>query len=127
MGENLVSHVLLVNHETDEKVFVGQLLFVGFRDETIQHVVVLYGRVLADGIKATMVIGKHQSVRRHNDTRAKTTEVDNSILHGVVARVELFHRQLETIRLHLLIDGIGQVVERPHALISVRPKGTQTE
>jgi hypothetical protein len=83
--------------------------------------------MLTNGIKATMVIGKHQSVRRHNDTRAETTEVDNSVFHGIVARVELFHRQLETIRLHLFIDGIGQIVERPHALISVRPKGTQTE
>ena len=39
-------------------------------------------------------------------------------LDGVLALIELFLRQLEAILLHLVIDGIRQVVECPHALVS---------
>ena len=79
----------------------------------------LYARVLTDGIKAAVVIGKHQSVRRHDNTRAETTEVDNGIFHGIVGLIQLILGQLEAILLHLIVDGIRQIIKRPHTLIGM--------
>ena len=121
-----VGDVLLFYHETDEEVFVRQLFLIALGIEAVQHVVMLDGRVLADGVETTVVVGKHQAVGRYHDTRAIAAEVNHGILDGMVTLVQLLHRQLETILLHLLIDGSGQVIEGPHALVSVCSECTQT-
>ena len=75
--------------------------------------------VLANGVETTVVVGEHQSVGRHDNTRAEAAKVDNGILHRIVALVELLHWQLEPILLHLLVDGSRQVVQSPHAFIGM--------
>ena len=109
-------------HKTDEEVLVWQFFFKRLGVEAVQHVVVLYGRVLPDGIETAMVVGEYQSVGADDDTRTETAEVNDGILHGVLTLVQLFFRQLETILLHLLIDGVRQVVECPHAFVGVGPQ-----
>ena len=66
--------VFLLNHEAHEELFIRQFFLVAVGHEAIQHVVVLYGRVTTDSLEAAMVIGKHESVRRYNDTRAIASE-----------------------------------------------------
>ena len=73
----------------------------------------------ADAVETTRVVGEYESVGRHHYTRAVASEVDNGILHCVVALVELVLRELESILLHLFKDSRRQVVECPHSLVGV--------
>ena len=63
-----VRHVLLLNHKTDEEVFVWQFFGIALGIKAIQHIVVLNGRVLADGIEAAVVVGEYKSIGRYHDT-----------------------------------------------------------
>ena len=67
LGKHLCD-VLLVHHEAHEHILVRQLLLEGLCVEAVEHVVVLHGRVRADSLKATVVIGEDESVGRHYDT-----------------------------------------------------------
>ena len=118
-GEQFVGDVALVNHETNEHVLVGQFLFEGMGVETIEHVVVLDGGMGANGLEATVVVGEDQSVGRDDHARAVAREVDDGLHDGVVGLVELFVGQFVALGLHLLVDGLWQVVEHPHALVGV--------
>ncbi len=117
---HLVGNVVLVDHEAHEHVFVRQLLLVGLGIEAVQHVVVLHGGVAADGLEAAMVVGEYQSVGRYHHTRAVAREVDNGVLDGMVAIVEVVVSHLKTFLLHALIDSWRQVVECPHAFVGTR-------
>ena len=118
LGEHLCD-VLLVDHEAHEHILVRQLLLECLRIEAVEHVVVLHGRVRTDSLEATVVVGEDESVGRHYDARAVTREVDNGVLDGVLALVELVVRRSEAIALHLLVNRLRQVVERPHAFVGM--------
>ena len=86
---NLVCYVLLFYHEADEQVLVGQLFFKALGIESVQHIIVLNGRVLANGIKTTVMVGKYKSIRRYHNTRTEATKVDNRILDSIIALIQL--------------------------------------
>ena len=119
MGHQSIGDILLFHHETYEHILIRQFLLEAFGIETIQHIVVLHSRMRADSLEATVVVGEHQSIGRYNDTRAIAREIDNGMHNGIVGLIKLFVRQTITIALHLLIDSMGQVVKRPHALIGM--------
>ena len=123
---HLVGHVFLLHHKADKETLVRQLFLKTLGIESIQQIVMLYGRVTTNSIKAAVVVGEYKTIGRYHDTRAKTTEVDYGILDGIVTLIELFWRQLESILLHLLDNGRRQIVECPHALISMSSQGAQT-
>ncbi len=50
---------------------------------------------------------------------SRSREVYDSVLDGVIAPVELVVRGREAVALHLLIHRLRQVVERPHAFVSM--------
>ena len=70
-----------------------------------------------------MVVGKHKSVRTHDDARTEAAEVHDTVLDGILALVQGTIRQLVVLLLHRLIDGIRQVVQGPHALIGLGWEG----
>ena len=111
--------VLLFNHETYEHALVGQLLGKRLCIESVEHVVVLYGRMRTDGLKTTVVVGQHESVGRYDNARAVAREVDNRLHDGVLALVQLLVWSRESVRLHLLVHCVWQVVERPHAFVGM--------
>ena len=86
----------------------------------------LYSRVTTNSIETTVVVGEYKTIRRYYYTRAIATEVDDSILDSIVTLIQLLHRQLEAILLHLLIDGCRQVVKCPHTFIGMSTKGAKT-
>ena len=116
---HLVGDVLLLNHERNEHVGIGQFLFVRIGDEAIEHVVVLHGGVGADSFEAAVVVGEHQAVGRDDDARAVTREVYAGSLQRRRTVVEVVVRHLEAFCLHLLIDSLRQVVNGPHALVGM--------
>ena len=65
-GVEQVGDILLFYHKAHEEILVWQLFFVGVGYETIEHIVVLHSRVRTDGLKATVVIGKYQTIGRDN-------------------------------------------------------------
>jgi hypothetical protein len=71
----------------------------------------------ADGLKATVMVGKHKSIGRYDNTRAIASEVYHAILDGIFALVQSTIRELVVFLLHGLINGIWQVIQCPHALI----------
>ena len=84
---HLVCYILLLYHEADEQVLVGQLFFKALGIESVQHIIVLNGGVLANGIKTTVVVGKYKSIRRYHNTRTEATKVDNRILDSIIALI----------------------------------------
>ena len=56
------SDVFLLLHEAHEHVLVRQLLGEALCEETVEHVVVVHGRVGAYAFEATVVVSEHQSV-----------------------------------------------------------------
>ena len=118
-----VGDILLVYHEADEEVLVGQFLLVGVGHEAVQHIVVLDGAVASDSVEAAVVVGEYQAVGRHDDARTVAAEVNHVVLDGIVRLVELLHGQLEAVLLHLCVDGRRQVVECPHALVGLGGEG----
>ena len=72
-----------------------------------------------NGLETTVVVGKHESIRRYHHTRAETTKIDHAVLDGVIALIQGPIRQLVILLLHRLIDGIGQIVQHPHSLIGL--------
>ena len=113
------SDVLLFNHETYEHALVGQLLGERLCVESVEHVVVLNSRMRTDGFKTTVVVGQHESVGRYDNARAVAREVDNRLHDGVFALVQLLVWSRESVRLHLLVHCVWQVVERPHAFVGM--------
>ena len=67
LGVQLGGNVALLDHEAYEEVFVGQLLGIALGVETVEHIVVLHGRVLADAVEATVVVGEYQTVGTDNN------------------------------------------------------------
>ena len=111
--------VLLFHHEAYEHALVGQLLGERLGIESVEHVVVLYGRMRTDGLKTTVVVGQHESVGRYDNARAVAREVDNRLHDGVFALVQLLVGSRESVSLHLLVHCMWQVVERPHAFVGM--------
>ena len=109
--------VALAFHKRHEHVLVGQFLSVALGYEAVDHVVVLYGRVGADGLEATVVIGEDEAVGRNHDARAIAREVDDIVLDGIGVAVECRLRQCKAVALHGFIHLCGQVVECPHAFV----------
>ena len=119
MSHQGIGDILLLHHKAHEHILIRQLLLEGLGIEAIQHIVVLHSRMRADSLETTVVIGEHQSIGRYNDTRTIAREIDYCMHDGIVGLIKFFIRQTITIALHLLIDSIGQVVKRPHALIGM--------
>ena len=113
------SDVLLFHHKTYEHALVGQLFGERLGVESVEHVVVLYGRMRTDGLETTVVVGQHQSVGRYDNARAVAREVDNRLHDGVFALVQLLVGSRESVSLHLLVHCVWQVVERPHAFVGM--------
>ena len=67
--------VALVDHEAHKHALVGQLVGIGLGEKAVEHVVVLYGRVAAYGLKSAVVVGEHQTVGRNHYSRAVAREV----------------------------------------------------
>ncbi len=109
----------LILHERHKQVLVGQLLRIALGVETVDHVVVLHGGVGVDGRETAVVIGEDQAVGADHYARAIAAEVDHIVAQSVGCAVELGLTQLESLGPHLLIHGLRQVVERPHALVSL--------
>ena len=65
-AHHLVGYILLLNHKADEHILVRQFLCVRFCKETIEHIVVLHGRVASDSLETAMVVGKYQTVWRND-------------------------------------------------------------
>ena len=82
-----VGNILLVYHETDKEILVGQFFTIVLGIKAIQQVVVLNSRVLTNGIETAMVVGKHKAIRRYNDARTKTTKIDHSFHDGIICLV----------------------------------------
>ena len=120
--QDLAGHVLLLHHERDKHVLVGQFLLKGLGIEAVQHVVMLHGAVRADGLEAAVVVGEHQSVGAYDHARAIAREVDDALHNGIVGLVQLFVGQLVALLLHHLVHRVRQVVERPHAFIGLGSK-----
>ena len=69
-----------------------------------------------------MVVGHNESAWRHNDSGAVAGEVDHGCRQVFFARSgsvgrERRHGQVVAIRLHALVDGVGQGEESPHTLV----------
>ena len=67
-----VRDVLLVLHERHEHIFIGQFLDVVSGIESVLHVVVFNGGMGIYRTEATVMVGEHKSIRRHDDTRAES-------------------------------------------------------
>ena len=63
-----IRYVLLLNHKADEQVLVGQFLLVALGHKAVEHVVVLYGGMAANGVETAMVIGEDQSFGTNHNT-----------------------------------------------------------
>src|SRR5574344_1556371 len=61
-AHHLIGYILLFNHKADEHILVRQFLCVRFSKETVEHIVVLHGRVASDSLETAMVVGKYQTV-----------------------------------------------------------------
>ena len=80
----------------------------------------LHGGVGVDGREAAVVVGEDQTVGADDNSRAVAAEVDDIIAQCVGSTVETVLTQLEAFGPHLLIDGLGEVVERPHTFVGLR-------
>ena len=65
-AHHLIGYIFLFNHKAYEHILVRQFLCVRFCKETVEHVVVLHGRVASDSLETAMVVGKYQTVRRND-------------------------------------------------------------
>ena len=65
-AHHLIGYILLFNHKADEHILVRQFLCVRFSKETVEHIVVLHGRVASDSLETAMVVGKYQTVWRND-------------------------------------------------------------
>ncbi len=117
--DNFVGNILLVNHETNKHIFVWQFFAEILGIKTIKHVVVFNSRMTTYSLKAAMVVGKYQSVRTNNNTRAIAREVYYCSLQGGVTFVKLIVCQFKTIILHGFKHLIREVVDCPHTFISM--------
>ena len=118
-----VGDVFLLDHEAHEEVFVGQLVGIRLGEESVFHVVVLHCGVGVDGPEATVVVGEHKPVGRYDHAGAETPEVEHHVLDSVGARVEAVVGHGEAVTLHLVVDSLWQVVERPHAFVGMDGRG----
>ena len=121
----ILGHILLLHHEAHEHILIGQFLFITLGSEAIEHIIMLYGRMASDGLKAAVVIGEYQSIGRYDHSRAIAAEVDHRIFHRMLALIKIGIGKSEPLVLHLLIHGLGQVVERPHTLIGLSRRSRQ--
>ena len=79
----------------------------------------------AYGLEAAVVVGEHEAVGADHHARAVAGEVDHSLHDGIVGLIEFVVGQLVAIALHLLVHCAGQVVERPHAFVSLGMENCQ--
>jgi len=110
---------LLRLHEAHEHVFVGQFFLECLGIKTVQHVVVFNGGMATNSLEAAMMVGKDQSVGRNHHARAIAREVDNSVLNGVFALIDVGVWQFKALGLHLLVHCLWQIVQRPHAFVGL--------
>jgi hypothetical protein len=66
-----------------------------------------------------MMVSKHETVWTYDHSRAEAAKVHDAVLDGIVAFIQRTVWQLIVLLLHRLVDGIGQVVKGPHALIGL--------
>ncbi len=119
-GIDACGYVFLLLHKRYEHVLIGQFFAEILCVEAVEHVVVLYRRVGVDGTEAAMVVGEYESVWRNNDSRAEAGEVYDIVADSIGRIVEHVARKLEALVDHLVVDGIGQIEECPHAFVGMR-------
>lgn len=122
-----LAYVLLLNHETNEEVFVRKLFFIALGIEAVEHVVVLHGRVAAYCLKTAVMVGEYKAVGRYNHARAEAAKEHYRVLDGVLAAINVVVRKTETVRFHLVVNSLWQVVERPHSFVSMSHGGSRHE
>ena len=116
-GRQSLRHLLHAYQETDVESFVGQLLGPGHGPEAVGEVVVLDGRVALDGVVAAVVVGEQQAFGRDEFACTAAVEEHHGVLHrGLVDRVDVFGRQAESFRAHV-VDALGDEAREPHALV----------
>ncbi len=123
VGYHPWSDILLLLHKADEHILIGQFLIIALGHESVEHVVVLYCGMRADGLKAAVVIGEDQSVRTHNHSGTVAGEVDDTVLQRLFPFVERAVRHEKAFGFHLVVDGLRQIVECPHAFVSMCRQG----
>src|SRR3712207_3340883 len=90
VDSHLIKHggnVLLFDHETYKHVLVGQLFGKALGHESVEHIVVLHGRVRPYGLETTVVIGEHQAVGTDHNARAIAREADHRVLDSVLTMI----------------------------------------
>ncbi len=83
-----VGNILLFHHKANEHVLVRQFLFIRLGIEAVQHIVVVNGRMGTDSFESAVVVSKHESVWRHDDSGAESREVYHRLHYGIVATVQ---------------------------------------
>ena len=71
-----------------------------------------------DGRETTVVVGEYKAVGADHYTRAEAAKIDDIVAQSIGSAIELVLRKLKTLGAHLLINGFGKVVERPHTFVS---------
>ncbi len=109
--------VLLLSHEGDVEALAWQFRPDGIGNKSVLQPVVLHGGELSDGVESTVVVSEQQSVGRCHHASAESAETDDAVLQCRRIAIEARLWQLKSLRLHLAVHGIRQVVQRPHALV----------